>query len=42
VARTAVGLLFAGSERGGPAGTGLTFCNPVDAVLEALGARLLG
>ncbi|WP_299034826.1 hypothetical protein [uncultured Pseudokineococcus sp.] len=42
VARAAVGLLFAGSERGGPAGTGLTFCNPVDRVLEALGARLLG
>lgn len=42
VARAAVGLLFAGSERGGPAGTGLTFCNPVDPVLEALGARLLG
>ncbi len=37
-----VGLLFAGSERGGPEGTGLTFCNPVGAVLEALGARLLG
>ena len=42
VTRAAVGLLFAGSERGGPEGTGLTFCNPVDAVLEALGARLLG
>lgn len=40
-ARAAVGLLFAGSERGGPGGAGLTFCNPVDAVLEALGARLL-
>jgi len=42
VARAAMGLLFAGSERGGPAGTGLTFCNPVDAVLEVLGVRLLG
>ncbi|MEJ5945088.1 hypothetical protein WDZ17_07230 [Pseudokineococcus basanitobsidens] len=37
----AVGLLFAGSERGGPEGSGLTFCNPVDAVLSALGVRLL-
>ncbi|NNH24727.1 chymotrypsin family serine protease, partial [Pseudokineococcus marinus] len=41
VTRTAVGLLFAGSERGGPGGAGLTFCNPVDAVLEALGVQLL-
>lgn len=40
--RAAVGLLFAGSERGGPAGSGLTFCNPVEAVLASLGARLLG
>ncbi|MEJ5868057.1 hypothetical protein WDV85_09940 [Pseudokineococcus sp. 5B2Z-1] len=41
VTRAAVGLLFAGSERGGPGGAGLTFCNPVDAVLEALGVQLL-
>ncbi|MEJ5915485.1 hypothetical protein [Pseudokineococcus sp. 1T1Z-3] len=38
----AVGLLFAGSQRGGPGGTGLTFCNPVDAVLAALEVELLG
>ncbi|AYY11910.1 hypothetical protein EF847_03485 [Actinobacteria bacterium YIM 96077] len=36
----AVGLLFAGSERGGPAGTGLTYCNPFGAVLDELGVRL--
>lgn len=36
----AVGLLFAGSETGGENGTGLTYLNPVDAVLEALGAEL--
>ncbi|WP_298803998.1 hypothetical protein [uncultured Pseudokineococcus sp.] len=41
VTRAAVGLLFAGSERGGTGGAGLTFCNPVDAVLEALGVHLL-
>lgn len=40
--RRAVGLLFAGSERGGPGGSGLTFCNPVDTVLAALGVTLLG
>lgn len=39
---TALGLLFAGSERGGPGGTGLTFCNPIDPVLEALAVRLSG
>jgi hypothetical protein len=38
----AVGLLFAGSERGGPSGSGLTYCNPVGVALEALGAKLLG
>ncbi|WP_454050677.1 hypothetical protein [Cellulomonas sp. Marseille-Q8402] len=38
----ALGLLFAGSETGGENGTGLTYVNPVDAVLTALGARLLG
>jgi hypothetical protein len=38
----AVGLLFAGSERGGDDGLGLTFCNVVDDVLAALGVRLAG
>lgn len=33
----AVGLLFAGSETGGPGGTGLTFANPIAAVLRELG-----
>jgi hypothetical protein len=36
----ALGLLFAGSETGGANGTGLTYLNPIDAVLEALGVRL--
>lgn len=36
----AVGLLFAGSETGGDNGTGLTYLNPIDTVLEALGAEL--
>ncbi|MFE6968569.1 hypothetical protein [Isoptericola sp. NPDC057653] len=36
----ALGLLFAGSETGGADGTGLTYCNPVDAVLQALGVTL--
>ncbi|GAA4723608.1 hypothetical protein GCM10023216_11560 [Isoptericola chiayiensis] len=36
----ALGLLFAGSETGGPDGSGLTYVNPVDAVLTALGVRL--
>lgn len=40
--RQAVGLLFAGSERGGENGTGLTFCNPIGLVLAALGATLVG
>ncbi|GAA4966732.1 hypothetical protein [Kineococcus glutinatus] len=39
--REAVGLLFAGSETGGEDGTGLTFCNPIGLVLEALGATLV-
>lgn len=39
--REAVGLLFAGSERGGDHGTGLTFCNPISLVLDALGATLV-
>jgi hypothetical protein len=37
----AVGLLFAGSERGGSDGQGLTYCNPFGAVLEQLGVRLI-
>ncbi|TDE15771.1 hypothetical protein [Jiangella asiatica] len=37
----AVGLLFAGSEYGGDNGQGLTYCNPIGAVLEALAVRLL-
>lgn len=40
--REAVGLLFAGSERGGPYGSGLTYCNPIGAVLDALQVRLVG
>ncbi|MFC8599288.1 hypothetical protein [Isoptericola sp. NPDC057191] len=36
----ALGLLFAGSETGGADGSGLTYCNPVDAVLQALGVTL--
>ena len=39
--REAVGLLFAGSERGGEGGAGLTFCNPIGLVLHALGATLV-
>jgi hypothetical protein len=38
----AVGLLFAGSERGGPGGQGLTYCNPVGVVLNELGVRFAG
>jgi len=37
----ALGLLFAGSETGGSDGSGLTYCNPIDAVLEALGVQLV-
>ncbi|GEA86919.1 hypothetical protein [Cellulomonas cellasea] len=36
----ALGLLFAGSETGGDNGTGLTYLNPIDTVLAALGAEL--
>lgn len=38
----ALGLLFAGSETGGTNGTGLTYCNAIDTVLERLGVTLLG
>ncbi|WP_456844788.1 hypothetical protein [Cellulomonas sp. P5_C6] len=37
----ALGLLFAGSESGGENGTGLTYINPIDAVLHALGVTLV-
>ncbi|QGQ21169.1 hypothetical protein GC089_17375 [Cellulomonas sp. JZ18] len=37
----ALGLLFAGSESGGQNGVGLTYVNPIDAVLGALDATLL-
>ncbi|WP_315969746.1 chymotrypsin family serine protease [Cellulomonas timonensis] len=36
----ALGLLFAGSETGGSNGAGLTYLNPIDAVLSALGVEL--
>jgi hypothetical protein len=36
----ALGLLFAGSETGGDNGTGLTYLNPIDTVLAALGVEL--
>lgn len=38
----AVGLLFAGSETGGENGQGLTYLNPIGAVLELLRAELVG
>lgn len=38
--REAIGLLFAGSDTGGPNGQGLTYCNPIGVVLERLGVRL--
>jgi len=38
----ALGLLFAGSETGGTNGTGLTYCNAIDTVLDRLGVTLLG
>jgi hypothetical protein len=38
----AIGLLFAGSETGGENGTGLTYLNPIDPVLETFGATLVG
>jgi hypothetical protein len=37
----AAGLLFAGSETGGPGGVGLTYVNPIVAVLTALDAELV-
>lgn len=37
----ALGLLFAGSDRGGSNGLGLTYLNPIGVVLEALGAELV-
>ena len=37
-----VGLLFAGSTTGGPGGTGVTYANPLGAVLDALEATLYG
>jgi hypothetical protein len=37
----AVGLLFAGSETGGPSGHGLTYVNPIAAVLAALDIDLI-
>lgn len=36
----AVGLLFAGSDEGGPGGFGVTYANPIADVLELLGAEL--
>jgi len=40
--RLGVGLLFAGSATGGPGGTGVTYANPLAAVLRALEATLDG
>ncbi|MGH9117884.1 MAG: hypothetical protein ACRD0A_08395 [Acidimicrobiales bacterium] len=37
----AVGLLFAGSETGGPGGGGLTYLNPIAVVLNSLDAELV-
>jgi hypothetical protein len=37
--RAPLALLFAGSEAGGTAGTGVTFANPLATVLSALGAE---
>jgi hypothetical protein len=37
----AVGLLFAGSQTGGPSGLGLTYVNPIAAVLSALDVELV-
>jgi hypothetical protein len=39
--RLAVGLLFAGSSQGGSNGRGLTFANPIEPVLQELGATLM-
>jgi hypothetical protein len=36
--RAPLGLLFAGSERGGGAGGGVTFANPLATVLKVIGA----
>lgn len=36
----AVGLLFAGGDQGGANGQGLTYANPIDAVLKALDVEL--
>lgn len=38
--RRAVALLFAGSDQGGANGQGLTYANPIQSVLEALGVEL--
>jgi hypothetical protein len=37
--RAPVALLFAGSETGGVAGTGVTFANPLSTVLTLLGVE---
>ncbi len=37
--RAPIALLFAGSETGGPAGTGVTFANPLATVLSTLGVE---
>jgi hypothetical protein len=39
--RKAVAILFAGGDLGGSNGKGLTFANPIDAVLKALKIELL-
>jgi hypothetical protein len=38
--RLAVALLFAGGDVGGSNGKGLTYANPIHAVLDALGIDL--
>jgi hypothetical protein len=38
--RVPVGLLFAGSDQGGPDGGAVTYANPIDAVLAALNVEL--
>jgi hypothetical protein len=40
-ARQAVALLFAGGDIGGSNGQGLTYANPIGAVLDALGVELI-
>ena len=37
----AVGLLFAGSDTGGPNGLGLTYASPIDSVFQALSVSLV-